>query len=47
MHPTPVLLTRWASAPDCHRIRYLCQRYGLSEPAARLLAPMIYGETAQ
>ncbi|EYD75013.1 hypothetical protein Rumeso_03437 [Rubellimicrobium mesophilum DSM 19309] len=38
---------RWAPAPCPHRIRFLCQRYALSEPAARLLAPMVFGEVRQ
>lgn len=42
-----ITTTRWAQSPSSHRIRHLCRRYGLSEPAARLLAPFIYGETAQ
>ena len=38
---------RWAPAADLMRVRRLRQRFALSEPAARLLATLAYGEVRQ
>ena len=38
---------RWAAPPCPNRVRFLRQRYALSEPAARLLAPLVFGEERQ
>ena len=43
MHPTTP--TRWTPATaEPHRVRHLRRRFGLSEPTARLLAGLCYGE---
>lgn len=39
--------TRWAPTADPYRVRFLRSRFALSEPAAQLLAPMIFGEARQ
>ena len=45
--PTTPATPRWAPAVPAQRVRYLCHRFALSEPAARLLAPLVFGEGQQ
>ena len=39
--------TKWTQASDFLRVRTLRTRFALSEPSARLLAALAYGEARQ
>ena len=46
-HNTSTSTLRWAPPACPHRVRFLCRRYALSETAAQLLAPLVFGEVRQ